>query len=240
MSKGCPGTSIPTVNEEALKCCSLISTDCILTEEAIPCIQIGKGETLTKVFKRLCTNLKSRIYNVVAGDNTEVETTVVGNTTTYTISAMPSASGMLVSNRFWANDFSAFNTGEWLSQNSYMLNSYYQSALEHTVITGGGLYEVYVELAITMDNEAGNLAQATVGLRVNGIDPVTPVQVLGENLDNFLYTDINISTINTPITMKMYVNLDQGDTVMPDIRRNYMAGSGALQLDAIKMAIKKM
>ena len=50
----CQDTNIPQVNEDALECCEIHETNCIKTSEAVPCLQVGKGETLTKLFQRLC------------------------------------------------------------------------------------------------------------------------------------------------------------------------------------------
>lgn len=53
----CNDTSIPTVDETALECCELVGTNCVVTSEAIPCIRVGKGSTLTALFKKLCKYL---------------------------------------------------------------------------------------------------------------------------------------------------------------------------------------
>ena len=55
----CKQTNIPTVNEDALSCEDLISTSCIILEQAVSCLQTGKGQTLTKLLERLCVNLNA-------------------------------------------------------------------------------------------------------------------------------------------------------------------------------------
>lgn len=58
MSRKCPGTNIPSVNEDPIECCNLISSNCVVMAEAVPCLQLGKGKTLTEAFERLCKNLR--------------------------------------------------------------------------------------------------------------------------------------------------------------------------------------
>ena len=86
-NENCNDTNIPSVNEDALECCHTHSSNCILLAEAVPCLQTGKGQTLTELLKRLCANLSKTMVDVVAGDGIEVSSSVVNNTTTYTISA---------------------------------------------------------------------------------------------------------------------------------------------------------
>lgn len=55
----CKEVNIPSVNEDAVECDHIQSTNCVVTSEAVPCLQTGKGSTLTNLFKKLCTHLKS-------------------------------------------------------------------------------------------------------------------------------------------------------------------------------------
>lgn len=83
----CKETNVPSVNEDAIKCDHLHSTNCVLLEEAVPCLQAGKGSTLTELFKRLCANLSKTMVSVVEGDGVDVTSSIVNSTTTYTVSA---------------------------------------------------------------------------------------------------------------------------------------------------------
>lgn len=92
MPRKCPGTNIPSVNEDPIECCNLISSNCVVMAEAVPCLQLGKGKTLTEAFERLCKNLRpvpgsSNNIFVEAGDNVTVDVTNSGNTTIYTVNA---------------------------------------------------------------------------------------------------------------------------------------------------------
>lgn len=58
----CNDTSIPTVDETALECCELIGTNCVVTSEAVPCLRVGKGSTLTHLFSKLCKNLTNMTF----------------------------------------------------------------------------------------------------------------------------------------------------------------------------------
>lgn len=53
----CNETNVPEVDNSSVECCELTPTNCVITSEAVPCLKIGKGDTLTKLFKRLCKYL---------------------------------------------------------------------------------------------------------------------------------------------------------------------------------------
>ena len=55
----CNETNVPEVDNSSIECCELTPTNCVVTSEAIPCLQVGKGSTLTNLFKRLCIKLNS-------------------------------------------------------------------------------------------------------------------------------------------------------------------------------------
>lgn len=54
----CNDTNVPEVDNSSIECCELVSDKCVVTSEAVPCLQVGKGATLTHLFKRLCLHLK--------------------------------------------------------------------------------------------------------------------------------------------------------------------------------------
>ncbi len=81
MSESCKDTNIPSVDETALECCEIHSTNCVVTSEAVPCLKTGKGATLTKLFSNLCIVIKD-IYSKLTGvDDTieDINTVVEGN-----------------------------------------------------------------------------------------------------------------------------------------------------------------
>lgn len=55
----CNETNVPEVDNSSVECCELTPTNCVVTSEAVPCLQVGKGSTLTNLFKRLCAHLKA-------------------------------------------------------------------------------------------------------------------------------------------------------------------------------------
>lgn len=69
MGEHCNDTNIPTTDETALECCEVYSTNCVVTAEAVPCLSVGKGTTLTKLFKRLCTALANITNRITAVEN---------------------------------------------------------------------------------------------------------------------------------------------------------------------------
>lgn len=83
MSESCKDTNIPSVDETALECCEIHSTNCIVTAEAVPCLKTGKGATLTKLFSNLCIVIKD-IYSKLTGIDTTIEgiNTTVGDINT--------------------------------------------------------------------------------------------------------------------------------------------------------------
>jgi hypothetical protein len=60
----CKQTNIPTVNDDAIECHELTPTNCVVLSEAVPCLQAGKGSTLTNAFKRICSVLNSIISSI--------------------------------------------------------------------------------------------------------------------------------------------------------------------------------
>ena len=58
MSRDCQNTNIPKVNEDALECCELTPSKCVVMSEAVPCLQVGKGDTLDRFTKNLCKKFK--------------------------------------------------------------------------------------------------------------------------------------------------------------------------------------
>lgn len=60
----CKQTNIPTVNNASIECAELTSSNCIILSEAVPCIQAGKGSTLTNAFRRVCVVLNSIINSI--------------------------------------------------------------------------------------------------------------------------------------------------------------------------------
>jgi hypothetical protein len=77
MSENCNDTNIPAVDDTALECCEIHSTNCIVTAEAVPCLAVGKGSTLTKLFRKLCTALTNLSNRVAAAENTNFEELIV-------------------------------------------------------------------------------------------------------------------------------------------------------------------
>lgn len=57
MGRNCDDINIPTTDESQIACCEIIGTDCISLSKAVPCLQAGKGKTLTYMLDRLCSNL---------------------------------------------------------------------------------------------------------------------------------------------------------------------------------------
>lgn len=55
----CNDTNVPEVDNSSIECCELVSDKCVVTSEAVPCLQVGKGATLAHLLKRLCNYLKS-------------------------------------------------------------------------------------------------------------------------------------------------------------------------------------
>jgi hypothetical protein len=53
----CKETNVPTVNDAAIECHELTPTNCVVLSEAVACLQTGKGQTLTQLLTRLCSNL---------------------------------------------------------------------------------------------------------------------------------------------------------------------------------------
>lgn len=60
----CKQTNTPTVNDDAIECEELIPSNCVVLSEAVPCIQAGKGSTLTNAFRRICSVLNSIINSI--------------------------------------------------------------------------------------------------------------------------------------------------------------------------------
>jgi len=143
----------------------------------------------------------------------------------------------LVATRMWAGDFSAFTTNTWMRTNTAYPDNTYSSALLQTISTGAGTYEIDLETAISVDS--GFAVNWVLGLRVNGATPSTPAYTPGTSLSNFASSELRTSSGNYPTTSKLYVNLAQGDTLIPDLKVTYISG-GTPQLDYIKMIIKKM
>ena len=57
--KNCNETSIPEVDNSSVECCELVSDKCVVTSKAVPCLQIGKGDTISRLFSRLCGFIQS-------------------------------------------------------------------------------------------------------------------------------------------------------------------------------------
>ncbi len=142
----------------------------------------------------------------------------------------------LISNRMWFGDFETSNTGDWVTQSPLM--TVYNTSLTHTIATGAGLYEIYIETDLATNT--GNLSLSTMALRVNGATPVVPINVQGEGLDNFKYSNFATNTTNTPTTIRLYHQLSQGDTVVPDLRLDTVSEGGPVRLAWMKVVIKKM
>lgn len=106
----CNDINKPSVNEDALKCDELRSTDCVVLEEAVPCLRAGKGTTLTSLFAKFCDFFKNLTflglkdtpssYTGLANNLVKVNSTENGLTTTnvtelpfleYTVLTVPSA-----------------------------------------------------------------------------------------------------------------------------------------------------
>ena len=66
MSRDCQGTNVPKVNEEAVECCELTPSNCVVTSEAIPCLQLGKGDTLTKALVNMCKRIDQQNKRIAA------------------------------------------------------------------------------------------------------------------------------------------------------------------------------
>lgn len=77
MSENCNDTNIPAVDDTALECCEIYSTNCIVTAEAVPCLAVGKGSTLTKLFRKLCTALTNLSNKITTLENANFEELIV-------------------------------------------------------------------------------------------------------------------------------------------------------------------
>ena len=145
----------------------------------------------------------------------------------------------LITSRMWSGDFSMFSTGVWMRSNPSNPDFSYSGALLHTINTGSGLYEVELETAISIELE--NTANWQLGLRINGATPVTPAFISGAGLDNFRYAEIRTASPSFPFKNTLLIELQNGDTLIPDLRVTSIAGeSGTPQFDYIKMIIKKL
>jgi hypothetical protein len=68
----CEENNIPTVNEESLECCELISADCVRTSEYNSFFKIGIGKSLTYVINTIAKYVKKnkdRLDKVDVFDN---------------------------------------------------------------------------------------------------------------------------------------------------------------------------
>lgn len=68
----CEENNIPTVNEEALECCELISADCVRTSKYNAYFKIGIGKSLTYVIDTIAKYVKKisdRLNNIDVYDN---------------------------------------------------------------------------------------------------------------------------------------------------------------------------
>lgn len=72
MSKKCQGTVIPTVNEESIECCGLTPSNCVIMSEAVPCLELGKGVTLTKAMEKYAEAICQIQEETVVGTHIEV------------------------------------------------------------------------------------------------------------------------------------------------------------------------
>jgi hypothetical protein len=77
MSENCNDTNIPAVDDTALECCEIHSTNCIVTAEAVPCLAVGKGSTLTKLFRKLCAALTNLSNKITTLENTSFQELIV-------------------------------------------------------------------------------------------------------------------------------------------------------------------
>ena len=66
MSRYCQDTNIPSVNEEAIECCETTPSNCVVASEAIPCLQLGKGDTLTKALVNMCKRIDQQNNRIAA------------------------------------------------------------------------------------------------------------------------------------------------------------------------------
>lgn len=140
--------------------------------------------------------------------------------------------GRVLSYRSHANDY-AIPLRNWASGSTG-----YLADMTHTITTGSGLYEIYIETSVSAD--AGGVWQGKIAARVNGTIVVPPFPTpFGSNIEHFKDTDLSVTGNNTPITTKLYMTLTQGDTIAPDISVTY-TDKTQNQFDYIRCTIKKV
>ena len=149
MSESCKDTNIPSVDETALECCEIHSTNCIVTAEAVPCLKTGKGATLTKLFSNLCIVIKD-IYSklskcdgftvAVSEGLSELTATPTGGLApyTYTWSVVHSGSGHSIDG---VSNTSTISTTKNVGQSVNMsdgLNRQYSTLFKVLVVDSNG------------------------------------------------------------------------------------------------------
>lgn len=142
----------------------------------------------------------------------------------------------LVSSRMWFGEYETPEIKTWMSKDPMLTD--YNSSLTHTVTTGTGLYEIYIETNIDVTPTKTSLS--TIALTINGVPPTIPVNVQGENLDNFSFSSIVVTTKTAPTTLRLYKNLAQGDTVVPDLMVDSISSGASTKMTWLKMIIKKV
>jgi hypothetical protein len=77
---GCGDPSVPTVNEDALECCELTPTNCVVTSDYQEYFKIGKGKTLTYAINKIASVVKAiavRVTNLEALHNYSTFTAII-------------------------------------------------------------------------------------------------------------------------------------------------------------------
>jgi hypothetical protein len=213
MPNECQDTNVPSVNEDALGCCELHNTNCIILAEAVPCLQVGKGQTLTELLNRLCnnlSNLSSGLVEVEAGNGIDVNSSVDNNTTTYTVSTIPKKYFY----REFVSDIDIVHGAELPGPDSYFFPTGYQNLTYQNTSGSDMVVEVHVsyETNIPTSVEVGNRLENWVDGAIVKTDTMSNDTVEYESLgltdvEGYLYDTVDENIITGTTSEKVLTDV---------------------------------
>lgn len=221
----CKEVNVPSVNEDPIKCDHLHSTDCVILEEAVPCLQTGKGSTLTELFRRLCVNLSKTMVEVEAGDNVTVDESVLNNTTIYTVNAVTPPKYFfyeeVISDTEIINNAPAPGPSQYFFPVGYKTLTYQNTTSQDILVEVHVSYNVDTPVTpnlnkISLENQVDG---AIVKTNTSNTDTIEYETLGNTDLEFYLWDTVSGSVVNESTT-ETVLTTPSGNTVKSVISNN--------------------